>query len=362
MGCMKIWKISAEVDQYDNLMPVKEFSPREYNLFDGTSLRNTWKTLAVQRMEPEKKLKLSDFPGFTIPVLSEKALVILKPYLANSAEELELFFQEKAYVAINVTAVLDVIDYEKSVYKTFSDGKRIMFFEKYAFKESPELMQHHIFKIVDEPRRSPFVSDEFKKAVEDNHLTGFRFKLVWDSEETMKGAETEGRESLEEPKEGVAEEAFSYIGELDADVTAEIEQTVLFARKVFKIHKTVSGRQMAETVYSIVEKILREGKIPSKYDDLEDVSIALGCLFGQALVTGLGWKWKEIGESKEDAIYCVVSPDENYVNPCMAYLQRILGGKNIGGDGKNDNTVMLLWNMAEQCMKKTPKKKLTVLW
>jgi hypothetical protein len=80
------------------------------------------------------------------------------------------------------------------------------------------------------------------------------------------------------------------------------------------------------------------------------------------LVKGLGWKWKEVGESKEDAMYCVVSPDENWVNPCMVFMQKILNGENIGADGRNDNTVMLLWNLAEQCMKNPPKNKLTILW
>ena len=57
-----------------------------------------------------------------------------------------------------------------------------MLFQKYAFKSEEELRGHHIFKIIDEPTRRAFVSDEFKKCVEDNKLTGFIFKLVWDSE------------------------------------------------------------------------------------------------------------------------------------------------------------------------------------
>lgn len=46
-----------------------------------------------------------------------------------------------------------------------------------------DLLNNDIFKLIDEPRRSPFVSEKFKKAVEDNNLTGFKFELVWDSEE-----------------------------------------------------------------------------------------------------------------------------------------------------------------------------------
>ena len=86
------------------------------------------------------------------------------------------------YYAINVTTVLDVIDYSKSRYITFDDGKKIMVFEKYAFKLCDELIRSNIFKIIDETRGEAFVSDRFKESVEKNNLTGFRFELVWDSE------------------------------------------------------------------------------------------------------------------------------------------------------------------------------------
>lgn len=58
-----------------------------------------------------------------------------------------------------------------------------MVFEKYAFLNNGLLDGVNIFKIVDEPRRWPFVSDIFKKTVEKNNLTGFKFKLVRDSDE-----------------------------------------------------------------------------------------------------------------------------------------------------------------------------------
>ena len=64
----------------------------------------------------------------------------------------------------------------------FSDNKRIMMFEKYAFRLCDEIKRSHIFKIVDEPLRWAFVSDTFKKMVEESELKGFIFQLVWDSE------------------------------------------------------------------------------------------------------------------------------------------------------------------------------------
>ena len=182
---MKIWKLKSEVDKYDNLEPVKDFSVEEYWRFDGHELKWGWIPLTVRRMEPEKNLPLSDIPGgFPIPVLSKRALEVLQPYLQDSVEILELVFDEGDYYGINVIAVLDVVDYEKAKYINFNNSNRIMVFTKYAFKECEELNSHHIFKIVDEPRRGPFVSEEFKEAVKKNKLTGFKFELVWDSEQS----------------------------------------------------------------------------------------------------------------------------------------------------------------------------------
>lgn len=107
---------------------------------------------------------------------------VLRPLIQNSIEELELQFSEVEYYAINVITVLNVLDYDKSDYIKFSDGNRIMVIEKYVFKKCDALVNHNIFKIVDEPGRKAFVSDSFKQTAEDNKLSGFKFELVWDSD------------------------------------------------------------------------------------------------------------------------------------------------------------------------------------
>lgn len=180
---MKIWHLKFEVDQYDNLEPVEEFMFEKIHSFDGRKLKANWEPLPVRRMEPKKKLALSDAPGFIIPVFSKRALDILYPLIQNSAEDLKLLFSEGEYYAINVTKILNVVDYSKSIYKMYSDGSRIMQFQKYSFRICDDLLKNDIFKIIDEPRRRPFVSDRFKQTVERNNLTGFKFQLVWDSEE-----------------------------------------------------------------------------------------------------------------------------------------------------------------------------------
>ena len=79
----------------------------------------------------------------------------------------------------NVTQVINCIDYKSSIYKTFPDGKRIMRFKEYVFYGNR--INSSVFKIIDEPLGAPFVTDSFKNLIESNNITGFDFKLVWDS-------------------------------------------------------------------------------------------------------------------------------------------------------------------------------------
>ena len=101
--------------------------------------------------------------------------------MVGNAEILPLDCEDGDFFAINVVNVLDCIDYEKSKYKTFRDGKRIMRFIKYAFCEE-KLDGVNLFKIKDGVLKRPFVSEEFRKRVIDNNLIGFKFELAWDSE------------------------------------------------------------------------------------------------------------------------------------------------------------------------------------
>lgn len=181
---MKIWKLIADVNNYESLMAKDSDFEEKFEALDGRPLLDEWTPVELKRMYGEG-MPLSDFPYFYgRPVMSDKAIKALAPFINNSVEYLNVIFEDKKFTLLNVTKVLNVVDYEKSEYKMFSDKKRIMRFVKYNFRMCDELLKNDIFKLIDEPRRSPFVSDRFKKCVEDNGLTGFKFELVWDSEAT----------------------------------------------------------------------------------------------------------------------------------------------------------------------------------
>ena len=81
---MKIWQLNFELDDYDNLVPINEFTVEEIQSFDGRSHLRQWKPVQVKRMEPEKGLELSDAPGFTIPVFSRRAWECLEPLISKN--------------------------------------------------------------------------------------------------------------------------------------------------------------------------------------------------------------------------------------------------------------------------------------
>ena len=180
---MKIWKLDSDVEKYDSLVPVK-YALDESQTFDGSKKKSHWKPMCVKRLNPEKGLELSDISGFmtSFPIFNQKALDILEPLIRDSVEVLPLAFKGKKYWGINVISVLDVLDYSKSIYRTFPNTNKIAIIEKYAFRNCAELKNHNIFKLVDEPQTRPFVSEKFKNVVEQNNLTGFSFELVWDND------------------------------------------------------------------------------------------------------------------------------------------------------------------------------------
>ncbi len=157
--------------------------------------------------------------------------------------------------------------------------------------------------------------------------------------------------------QGKRDSYFPYVAELPQEIRDEIEATAKKAMQVFQIDEAADGKTMASEICSAVDRILSTQEIPSAYGDMADVAVALGVLFGQALCTGYGWSWKVFGNSEKETVFGVVSPEENFCNAPLLYLNRILSGQNIGLDGNNDNTVLLLYNMLENIDQRPEEKK-----
>ena len=169
------------------------------------------------------------------------------------------------------------------------------------------------------------------------------------------------------PKHYREEEAyFSYVDEVDQSTYDELLNAARSAISVFHIPQTDDGKEIASAINKIVDDILATGEFPREYydNDINNVAVELGALYGFALNMGYGWRWKKVGKSADELTFSwgVGPEDDNWFTPCGVYLAKILTGKNINRDGENDNTVLLNYNMIPGTLKTTPARKLTILW
>lgn len=172
----QIWQLDCDVNNYDSFYWVDGADVDFIQSFDGRTHKTT---VFGKRVEFYKKLPIGNIVGLAsnIPIFDEKAWSVLEDLIKDEVELLRIELTGKIYYAINVLNVLDCIDYDRSEYKTFRDGKRIMAFTKYSFRQDI-VKGYNIFKITDEPMRCPFVSDVFRKRVKDSNLKGFAFKRI----------------------------------------------------------------------------------------------------------------------------------------------------------------------------------------
>lgn len=181
---MKIWELTNDNEKYDYLVwkhkeDVKKIVQSYY--FNGESLITNWTPIEV---EADDDICIGDslYLSTGIQVLNKHAIKCLYNFLLKSTEILPIKYYKGDYYIVNVLKVLaDCIDYNKSEYKRFKSSGRIMRFIKFEFI-TENVKRHDIFKIDDLKRSHIFVSDNFRNAVIQNDLTGFKFIEVWDSE------------------------------------------------------------------------------------------------------------------------------------------------------------------------------------
>ena len=152
------------------------------------------------------------------------------------------------------------------------------------------------------------------------------------------------------------QDSYPYEGELSASFASAIEDEIENTLAVFRIDAE-DGKEVAAAINHYVDLILETDRIPPAYSDISDVAVGLGILYGHAICSYYGWTWKMLGVSPEESWVSVVSPKGYYCLQPMNYMLKILKKENIGFDGKNDNTVLLLFNMLEDIEKTTPPEK-----
>ena len=157
------------------------------HLFNGQPAAEKYIPVQVMKMnDQDRDRPLSDCPYLMpgICILNQKSIDKMWHLFSPYSEILPLASYEGTFFIVHVTNVLDCIDYQRSIFKKFQNPpeNRIMRFIKYAF-HIDKIGSNMIFKIIDQPKSDAFVTQEFVDNVRSTDITGFEFKLVWDSAE-----------------------------------------------------------------------------------------------------------------------------------------------------------------------------------
>ena len=140
---------------------------------------------------------------------------------------------------------------------------------------------------------------------------------------------------------------FAYVGELPETTLKEINDTIMLVPQIYNI-KSTDGKGIATEIYEIINNILLTDKLPEGCSDIIDVALDLAVYYAYAICIYYNWSWKILGITNEnDSFLSIVSPNKYYSIQPLSYMSKILKKENIGLNGENDNTILLLFNMIE---------------
>lgn len=175
---MKVYQL---LDDHEDSSVLQALSKKgEIILNSIETLENTlkWETPYLTFFLEKEHDDLITYFDCTLLFLSQNALQVLSPTLDNYLQlfPVKLYLEKEAnYYAMKPSTILDCIDKEKSVLETDEEGN--IYPEKITLKKS-KLSNLPIFRPFVGTHNPILVSEEFKKKVVQNGLTGFHFLEV----------------------------------------------------------------------------------------------------------------------------------------------------------------------------------------
>ncbi|HEY2493699.1 MAG TPA: DUF1629 domain-containing protein [Paenibacillus sp.] len=182
---MKVYELSVNNSKTTTLVMKNREELSSHSIrteFKGQELEKTWLPVELQTLESKI---FNDFLDFVSgkPVVSEKVTQILKPYTAHEVEFLPLVHDGLDICLINVTNILDCVDWQKSKVKWFKE-KYFLGFDKLVFDFARIPENTYMFKIEELAEGTIFVTELFRELIEEHQLLGLDFSVVYDSERT----------------------------------------------------------------------------------------------------------------------------------------------------------------------------------
>lgn len=180
------WDVLVDSNTYrvlETLLSVAEDLDLGEMLKKGTPLGEKWSALQLRFWEgdkgykrKEKKKPLADFTEITLmPLISVHGRGKMESLIVAQVEFLPFETPVGPYYGLHAQYV-DCLDTSRIEAHYFSDG-RVMRVVKYTFHWE-RLEGVHIFRLPELGVSRLFVSDEFKRVVEENNLTGLLFYPV----------------------------------------------------------------------------------------------------------------------------------------------------------------------------------------
>jgi hypothetical protein len=186
----KLWLIRIDVENYRSFKPALEFFDQWVPWIDKFReegwFASEWRPVEMVLFEgeegevrKERKKPIPDFTGgYVADACSERARKIIEALVNGQVEFLPLITPVGPYYEMNIQR-LSCLDVEHSIidYLYPEEKRKIFKVIKYAFHWE-RLEGQHIFWIREVGTTPTFVSDEFKRLVEENNLTGLLFYPV----------------------------------------------------------------------------------------------------------------------------------------------------------------------------------------
>ncbi|MFN3394908.1 MAG: imm11 family protein [Candidatus Thermochlorobacter sp.] len=181
------WDVLVDTNTYrvfKKLLSTEESLEWMNTLEKGNPMGKSWIPLKLQFWEgdrgykrAEKKKPVADFTEtLAMPLVNLRGREKIEPLIATQVEFLPFETPVGPYYGLHVKYV-DCLDVDRAKVVRFKSSGRIMEVEKYAFHWE-RLEGIHIFHLPELVHSRLFVSDEFKRVVEENGLTGLLFYPV----------------------------------------------------------------------------------------------------------------------------------------------------------------------------------------
>ncbi|MCJ8012825.1 hypothetical protein MUG84_13895 [Paenibacillus sp. KQZ6P-2] len=152
-----------------------------FTSFNGDSVLGSWTPFELITFY---KKKYKDIPLYDsgMPVVSRRVRDIIEPYVANEVEFLPLIHEELELYMINVTNIIDCVDYDRSEV-LLSVGK-MAGFTKIVFDFSKIPSETYLFKIREMAETKVFLTQAFKEIIESHKIKDLDFSDDYDSKFT----------------------------------------------------------------------------------------------------------------------------------------------------------------------------------